>query len=184
MTFTLLIFHLIILLLILPRNDCAAVIHDGGWTLKYLLVLAVFTGMFWVPMGFFQVWAEISRYASILFMIIQCLYILIGAYGLGDYMVNQKTNDESWRNGVLLVYTVLLFLASVALIITSFIWFTGTGCGHNMAIIIATIVMFVLVFVLRCRKENSLLTAALANLWIVYIGWSAMASQPGECNQL
>lgn len=117
-------------------------------------------------------------------MIIQCLYILIGAYQLGDYLVSSSTNDEDWRNGVLLVYTVLLFSASVALIVTMFIWFTGTGCSLNMAIVIITIVMFVLVFCLRCRKENSLFTAALANLWIVYMGWSALASQPDECNQL
>lgn len=91
-------------------------------------------------------------------------------------MVKSDTNDENWRNGVLLTYTILLFSASVALIITSFIWFTGTGCGFNMGIIISTIVMFFAVFCLRCRKENSLLTAAMANLWIVYMGWSAMAS--------
>jgi len=53
MTFTLLIFHFIIFLLILPRNECASVIHDGGWTLKYLLIFVIFTAMFWVPMGFF-----------------------------------------------------------------------------------------------------------------------------------
>ena len=53
MTFTLLVFQVFILLLILPRNDCASVIHDGGWTLKYILVFGGFTAMFWVPMGFF-----------------------------------------------------------------------------------------------------------------------------------
>lgn len=53
MTFSLFIFQIVILLLILPRNDCASVIHDGGWTLKYILVFVMFTLMFWVPMGFF-----------------------------------------------------------------------------------------------------------------------------------
>jgi len=99
-------------------------------------------------------------------------------------MVSSTTNDENWRNGVLLTYTALLFIASVILICTSFVWFNGTGCGLNLFVIILTIVMFIMVFILRCRKENSLLTAALANLWIVYMGWSALASQPGECNQL
>lgn len=53
MTFTLLIFHIFILLLILPRNQCASVVHDSGWTLKFFIVIAVFIAMFWVPIGFF-----------------------------------------------------------------------------------------------------------------------------------
>lgn len=94
-------------------------------------------------------------------------------------MVESQTNDENWRNGVLLTYTIIAALVCLALIITSFIWFTGdadANCGHNTAIIIVTIVMFFIVFVLRCRKYNSLLTAALANVWICYMGWSALAS--------
>lgn len=120
-------------------------------------------------------------------MIIQSFYLMIAAYQLGDYMMETGTNDENWRNGVLLTYTILLFAACVAMIVTMFIWFLGetdSSCGFNMFIIISTILIFVLVFFLRCRKENSLLTAALANLWFVYMGWSAMASQPDECNTL
>ena len=95
-------------------------------------------------------------------MIAQCLYIMIGAYSLGDYLVSGETNDETWRNGMLLTYTILLFAASVALIITMFIWFNGTGCGLNMSITILTIIFMIMTFCLRCRKDNSLLTAALA----------------------
>lgn len=70
MTFALLIFHVLTLLFILPRNECASVIHDGGWTLKFFVIAAIFTGMFWVDISFFQVWGEICRYVSILFLII------------------------------------------------------------------------------------------------------------------
>lgn len=77
-------------------------------------------------------------------------------------MVSNSTNDENWRNGVLLTYTILLFSASVAMIVTMFIWFLGLvgteSCGLNMAIIVSTCVMFFLTFCLRCRKDNSLLT--------------------------
>ena len=83
----------------------------------------------------------------------------------------------------LLVYTIILFCSCVALLVTGFIWFLGSdNCGRNRTILIITIVMFVLVFILRCRKTNSLFTAALVNLWLVYMMWSALASEPSECN--
>jgi len=53
MTFALFCFHLVILIAILPRNGCASVIHDAGWTLKTILVFALFIGFFWVPIDFF-----------------------------------------------------------------------------------------------------------------------------------
>ena len=69
MTFALFIFHLVILLMILPRNDCSSVIHDGGWCFKFLIVMAIFIGFLYVPISFWQKWAEACRYLSVLFMV-------------------------------------------------------------------------------------------------------------------
>ena len=70
-------------------------IHDGGWPLKFILVLAIFIGFFWIDISFFQVWGEICRYISVIFMIVQALYILAGAYTFNEYMIKSESNDES-----------------------------------------------------------------------------------------
>ena len=70
MTLALFIFHILIILLILPLNDCASVIHDAGWTIKILIIIAMFIGFFWLDITIFRIWAEISRYVSLTFMII------------------------------------------------------------------------------------------------------------------
>ena len=70
MTLALFIFHILIILLILPLNDCASVIHDAGWAIKILIILGMFVGFFWVDITIFRLWAEISRYVSLCFMII------------------------------------------------------------------------------------------------------------------
>lgn len=44
--------------------------------------------------------------------------------------------------------------------------------------------MFIIVFGLRLREENSLLTAAMVNMWLTFLLWSALASRPDECNTL
>lgn len=70
MTLSLFIFHIFIILLILPLNDCASVIHDAGWAIKILIIIGMFIGFFWVDITIFRLWAEISRYVSLCFMII------------------------------------------------------------------------------------------------------------------
>ena len=193
MTFALACFHVLIILLILPRGQCSAVIHDGGWCLKFFIITALFIGFFWIPISFFQVWAEISRYVSILFLLIQVFYILDGAYSFNDYMANRPTNHDNWKFGVLLFYTVILIAASISIIVGSFFWFIGSKdengerpqCGTNMALIIVTIVMYVVIFMLWIRKDSSIFTCSLVGLWITYLMWSALASLPGEeCNAL
>ncbi len=31
------------------KNDTAAIIHDGWWCLKFLIVAALFVGSMWIP---------------------------------------------------------------------------------------------------------------------------------------
>lgn len=125
MTFALFVFHFFMLLLILPRMECSAVIHDGGWCLKLTLIIAIFIGFFFIPIEFFAVWAEISRYAGIIFLLVQVLYILGGAYNLNDALANSETSDDNWKMGTMLCYTILLTSMSIGILIGSFVWFLG-----------------------------------------------------------
>ena len=109
------------ILLILPRAGCSSVIHDGGWCAKFYIIIILFIINFWVPISFFKVWAEISRYVSILFLVIQVFYVLDGAYTFNDYMANRETNDENWKFGVLLFYTIILIAASISIIVAGFL---------------------------------------------------------------
>jgi hypothetical protein len=125
MTFALFCFHVLMLLLILPRNGCASVIHDSGWIVKFLLITALFTIFFWVPISVFQIWGEISRYVSILFFIVMAFYVLIGAYSFNSYIVESSSNDENWKLWSLMIYSCLLQAGSIALIVGCFYWFLG-----------------------------------------------------------
>lgn len=191
MTFALFVFHILILLLILPRNECATVIHDSGWSLKFLLIIGLFIGLFWVPIEFFQVWSEISRYGSIFFLLIQTLYILVGAYTFNDFMIRTKAEDESWRNMVMMIYTLILQVSSIAIMVGGFFWFNtsskekeGETCGDNMFHLIATICMNILVCAIRFRPDSSIFTSAMVNLWLCFLMWSALASEEDSCNSL
>mmetsp|Transcript_31953 Transcript_31953/g.23092 ORF Transcript_31953/g.23092 Transcript_31953/m.23092 type:complete len:139 (+) Transcript_31953:65-481(+) len=70
MAFALFLYHLIILIAISPRAGCSSVIHDGFWTLKFILILAVYIAVFWIPHSFFLIWAHVCRVGSVLFLIV------------------------------------------------------------------------------------------------------------------
>lgn len=62
------------------------------------------------------------------------------------------------------------------------------SCGTNLLLIILTIVMVLLNYLLsliKIREDSSIMTSSMVNLWLTYLMWSALASQPDEnCNSL
>ena len=47
MTFTLFLFHLIIILMLLPKAECSRYIHDGGFCFKFILIVIIY-GIFFL----------------------------------------------------------------------------------------------------------------------------------------
>ena len=86
MGFTLFLFHLFTLLVILPRKVCSSNFHDGCWLTKFLLISAIYVGVFFIPNGFYGIWAYISRIASLIFLLMQVVIIAVGAFALNDWL--------------------------------------------------------------------------------------------------
>ena len=81
------VFHLAVLIIILPRNHFVAIFHDGCWLTKFVVVLGVLVGSFWIENGFFHGFMNFCRYVSILFLFYQALLMLIVAYKVNDTLV-------------------------------------------------------------------------------------------------
>ena len=67
MTFAMLAFHAIIILLTFLRNDFAAIIHDGAWLFKVMVMAGLYVGSFWLPFSVIKTWFQVSKYASIVY---------------------------------------------------------------------------------------------------------------------
>lgn len=46
------------------------------------------------------------------------------------------------------------------------------------------IIINLVLALLKLREDSSLLTSSIVNLWLAFLMWSALASQPGECNTI
>lgn len=87
MSFTLFLFHSTILIAISPRVACSSYVHDAFWTSKFLLIIAVYIGCFFIPHVFYRVWAQICRAGSVLYLLIQAYFLLNASYTLNDKLI-------------------------------------------------------------------------------------------------
>jgi len=86
-SFTLAMYHFLILIILCPRIACSAAFHDGLWILKNIIMMAVFIASFWIPNDFFVFWSQICRVGSVLFLIVQAYFILNSTYIFGDRLI-------------------------------------------------------------------------------------------------
>ena len=188
-----------ILFIALPCGHAAAIIHDGGWCLKVLLLASVSVGTFWMPLEVFLVWANIARWASIPFLLMQAFFILVSSYEVNAFMLSIRTEGrENLVFGQLLLYTGIFTALTITLLVKSFQSFTGfpaetytkagleePSCGTNATLSYVTIGMVVIVMGLHVREDSSIFTSSIVNLWLTYLLYSALASRPDPvCNTL
>ena len=111
MSFTLAVFHFMMLIAILPRNEPVAIFHDGCWLFKTIFVLIVFIGTLWIDNYYFTIYSEISRIISVFFLIYQALLMLVVAYKINELLVSNAENDEGRTSTIILiVVTVVAYL--------------------------------------------------------------------------
>ena len=48
-SFSLLIFHAFMFIVVLARNQTAAAFHDGCWATKFIMILVILIATFWIP---------------------------------------------------------------------------------------------------------------------------------------
>ena len=180
-------FQLLILLITLMRNDTAAILHDGWWTLKFFIVAALFIGSFWIPNSpTITGYMEFSRYVSVIYLSYQAMLMLIVAYVINNGLVTAASKYEGGGlPGILLVALFFIFTGgNITWLIFQFIEFSA--CGGNLAIMIITTVIGTAMYglvLLRSRPDASVFTSSLVFTYCLFLQWSAFSSDSVDtCN--
>lgn len=93
-SWSLAIFHILMLIIVSLRTDFAAAFHDGCWGTKFLIVAGLLIGSLWIPNDpVINGYLEFARVVSVLFLIYQALLILVVAYTLNDVLVRNVENE-------------------------------------------------------------------------------------------
>ena len=94
MSFALCIFHTLVFLIILARNDLVAAFHDGCWGTKALFVTLIFIVSLWFSNDFIMGgFLKMTKWISMIFLLYQALLMLVVAYKINDSLVSNAEND-------------------------------------------------------------------------------------------
>jgi hypothetical protein len=187
MSFTLLVFHAMTLLFSYTTNECARIFNMDCWSFKILFIIVFYFSMFFISNSFFSVYAEITRYLSIVFLLYQALIII--SFGhiinikLVEHLDNAIEKGESPRKYQFWLITLSLVFSGLTIY-----WFVDSIMKHfdsatNIIIIIVTILLglaFTVLSITEIVTRKRLLTSIFIFSYISYLCWSALNSQPKE----
>jgi len=190
MSFVLALFHTTVFLVCLSKSDSAAAFHDGCWALKFLVVLAGFVLTLFIPNSFFTGYSDFARVISVFFLVYQVFMTITIAYLINDKLVGHLDNQSGESNNravlgsILIGTTVILYSANI--IIWVFLYIEFKDCGSaiaNITVALVASVVFTVLVVFRPREDASILTSGAVALYVNYLCWSALSSNPdANCN--
>jgi serine incorporator 1/3 len=171
-------------------------LHHGSWPIKLLLWSAFNTLPFFFPNSLINAYSWLARLVSPLFLAIQLIIILDVTQSWNDSWVEEGADDERFLYA-LLALTVAAYAGCITMAGLMFHWFNptiqggegGGDCSLNISLItIAILLCMAITFVSLhpAVSRGSIFPAASVSLYIIYLQFSAMQSEPREyaCNGL
>ncbi|MES1911735.1 MAG: hypothetical protein MHM6MM_004122 [Cercozoa sp. M6MM] len=184
-SFVLFIFFLVHVVAML--TSCGNAFHVSMWGLKLLLWLGGLIAVFFIRDEVFNVYADIARVVSVLFIVLQMLIFVDVAYRWNDVVVN-KAQEGGLK--YLLIGCILLYAGVYTALGFFYGLFTGNdateeSCRTQSAAITATYVITGLLTVVSMSgvaEHGSLLVSSIVTAYSTWQVYTALNSDPSTCN--
>jgi len=189
------LFMALIMIGVKSSKDPRAGIQNGFWGLKYLVLIGIAVGAFFIPEDgtetFGTTWMYFGLIGGFLFILIQLILVIDFAHRWAESWVEnyEETNSKTWYFA-LVFFTLLQYALCIAAIVLFYIYYTTSeGCAlnkffisFNMILCIVVSVVAILPKVQEYQPRSGLLQSSVVSLYTLYLTWSAMSNQPDrEC---
>ena len=162
-------------------------INNSAWIMKFLFPIMLFITFWWVDNDVFIVWAELSRFISFIFLLIQGFLLFDFAHDLHDVIMEKDAEAEASAVATKppMTYKYLYLVLSVFFLIGGFVGIgilfqRYGGCHLGMFYIVLTLLMGVAT--MGCSiltvVNKGVLTPSLMFAYGVFICWYALLSNP------
>lgn len=187
-------FFLFALIMIWVKNsrDPRAAVQNGFWFFKFLILVGITVGAFFIPDGTFTtVWFYFGIVGGFLFILIQLVLLIDFAHTWSRAWLEQAEEGNKCWYGALFVSTFINYAASIAAVVLLYVYYTKPDdCTANKVFIslnlifcIAVSVISVLPKIQDVQPHSGLLQASVITLYTMYVTWSAMANETDRnCN--
>ncbi|KAJ6435342.1 hypothetical protein OIU84_000518 [Salix udensis] len=142
--------------------------------------------MFLTTVAFFQIYGEIAHFGAGVFLLIQLISVIGFIRWLNDCCQSEKNAERCHIHAMLIATTS--YVVCIIGVILMYIWYTPeSSCLLNIFFITWTLVLLQLMtsVSLHPKVNAGLLTPGLMGLYVVFLCWCAIRSEPaGEsCNR-
>ncbi|KAN0064699.1 Membrane protein tms1 [Thecaphora frezii] len=196
-TFALALFHFILGTLLIGVKDTRtkrAAIQNGWWGPKLLLWLLLTLLTFFIPNGFFIVWAN---YFALIFA---CIFIVVGLVLLVDFahtwsetcLDRWESTDSNFWKFTLIGSTLGMYAATIALTGVLYGFFASNGCTLNQSFISINLVLCIVLtglsvspMVQEANPRSGLAQSSMVAAYCTYLIASAVMNRDNiECNPI
>ncbi|KAH9289212.1 hypothetical protein KI387_033329, partial [Taxus chinensis] len=159
--------------------------HSGWWPLKVLIWIIMMVVPFFVPPAFIQFYGEVARFGAGIFLIIQLISVINFITWWNDYWLSEQNADLC---GIpVIAISIMTYAASLAGVILMYIWYAPkVSCTLNIFFITLTLILLQAMtsISLHSKVKAGFMTAVLMGLYVVFLCWSAIRSEPvtEKCN--
>lgn len=199
--FALGLFHLIfagLLVGVTSSKNPRAALQNGYWGPKVIAWLAFIVMSFLIPDAFFMFWGNyIALIAAMLFLILGLILLVDLAHTWAEYCLRQieETDSGTWRF-VLIGSTLGMFVGSLAMTILQYVFFAGSGCSMNQAVITINFLLWLAISAIsvhpavqEVNPKAGLAQSAMVAIYCSYLTMSAVSMEPDDdgskhCNPL
>ncbi|KAM4871660.1 serine incorporator 2 isoform 2-T2 [Thomomys bottae] len=188
-------FFLFTLLMVCVRSsrDPRAAIQNGFWFFKFLILVGITVGAFYIPDGSFsEIWFYFGVVGSFLFILIQLILLIDFAHSWNQRWLGkaEECDSRAWYAG-LFFFTFLFYALSIAAIALMFVYYTKSSTCHegkifvslNLTFCFCVSIIAVLPKVQEAQPNSGLLQASVVTLYTMFVTWSALSNVPDQkCN--
>uniref|UniRef100_A0A3P9H1U9 Serine incorporator 1 n=1 Tax=Oryzias latipes TaxID=8090 RepID=A0A3P9H1U9_ORYLA len=183
----------ILMVNIKTSRDLRASIHNGFWFFKFVALVAIMVGAFYIPdRPFTYAWFVVGSCGAFFFILIQLVLLVDFAHSWNESWM-QKMESGSFRGwyAALLTVTMLNYALSLTAVGLFFVFYTKPDqcfinkffISFNLFLCIMASVVSVLRKVQEFQPRSGLLQSSFITLYTMFLTWSAMTNEPDrECN--
>ncbi|KAI8023978.1 Serine incorporator 3 [Camellia lanceoleosa] len=155
--------------------------HSGWWSAKILLMIGLTVLPFFVPSVVIHLYGDLAHFGAGVFLLIQLISIISFITWINDCCHSDKNSDKCHIQVMLLATTA--YVLCIMGIILMYIWYApDSSCLLNIFFITWTLVLLQLMtsVSLHPKVNAGFLTPGLMGLYVVFLCWSAIRSEPPE----
>lgn len=188
-------YTLFMVIMVFVRNsrDPRAMLQNGLWFFKILIVIGLLVGAFYIPAdgSFENVFMYFGIIGGFLFIIMQLILIIDFVHNWNESWVEKFENgDKEYYYGLLFFTAIFYILALVISVLGYYYYASAAGCGLHVFFITVNLLLCIVVSVIsvlpRVQEHNptsGVLQSGFVSLYVMFMTWSAMSNnQDRACN--